>query len=66
MEKSVNQKLTIAIVVMGWALVGCQSEVDKCVNSLMKSVKYGNEKEKNDYEENFRLECLRAQWEVVK
>lgn len=66
MKTAINKKLTIAIFAFIGALVGCQSEVDKCVSSLMKSVKYGNEKEKNDYEENFRLGCLRAQWEVVK
>ena len=35
-----------------WALVGCQSEVDKCVNAL---VKQGNA------ESGARIVCLQAQ-----
>ena len=61
MKKTVSKKLPIAILVLVWALVGCQSEVDKCVNSLMKRDKYENEKEKNEYEAMYRVGCLKAQ-----
>ena len=52
MKTAVNKKLPIAIVVLVWALVGCQSEVDKCVNAL---VKHGSA------EAGARLMCLKAQ-----
>ena len=44
-------------------MAGCQpkSEVDKCVNSLMKRDKYDNEKEKNENEAFYRVGCLKAQ-----
>ena len=53
MKKTVNKKLTIAIVVMGWALVGCQSEVDKCANAMLA--------EYTMTEAQARLLCLKAQ-----
>ena len=61
MEKTVNKKLTIAIVLMGWALVGCQSEVDKCTDAYMKAdAPWKNDAEKAQREAQFRFACLRA------
>jgi hypothetical protein len=54
MKTTVSKKLPIAIVMLVWALVGCQSEVDKCVNAWVK--KYGQEEEAQA-----RLICLQAQ-----
>ncbi len=52
MKTTVKTKLPIAIVVLIWALVGCQSEVDKCVNALVKQ---------GSAEAGARLMCLKAQ-----
>ena len=54
MKTTVNKKLPFAIVVLVWALVGCQSEVDKCVNALVKE--FGKTEEATA-----RLMCLKAQ-----
>jgi hypothetical protein len=54
MKTAMKKKLTIAIVTLVGALVGCQSEVDKCTNALVK--KFGQEKEAQA-----RLICLEAQ-----
>ena len=51
-QRSTN--LTIGLIALVWALVGCQSEVDKCTNALVK--KFGQEKEAQA-----RLMCLEAQ-----
>ena len=52
MKTAVNKIFTIAIFALVWTLVGCQSEVDKCVNAL---VKQGNA------EGGARIVCLQAQ-----
>jgi hypothetical protein len=52
MTETFNKNLSIAIVVLLWALVGCQSEVDKCVNALVKN---------GSAEAGARLMCLKAQ-----
>jgi len=36
MKTAINKKLTITLVVLVWALVGCQSEVDKCTDAYVK------------------------------
>ena len=53
MKTAINKKLPIAIVVLAWALVGCQSEVDKCVNAMLA--------EYTMTEAQARLLCLKAQ-----
>lgn len=52
MKTTVNKKITIAIFALVGALVGCQSEVDKCVNALVKQ---------GSAEAGARLMCLQAQ-----
>jgi hypothetical protein len=54
MKTTINKKLPIAILVLAWALVGCQSEVDKCVNAYVKE--FGKTEEATA-----RLMCLKAQ-----
>ena len=61
MKIAINKKLTVCLSALIWSLVGCQSEVDKCVNSFMKRDEpYANEKERNESEARFRLGCLKA------
>ena len=54
MKITISKKLIIAIVALVWTLVGCQSEVDKCTDALIKQ--FGKEKEGQA-----RLLCLEAQ-----
>ena len=61
MKTAVSKKLPIAIVVLAWALVGCQSEVDKCTDAYMKAdAPWKNDAEKAQREAQFRFACLRA------
>ena len=61
MKTAVNKKLTIAVVTLVWALVGCQSEVDKCTDAYMKAdAPWKNDAEKAQREAQFRFGCLRA------
>lgn len=54
MKTTVNKKLTVGLLALVWALVGCQSEVDKCVNAFVKE--YGKTEEATA-----RIVCLKAQ-----
>ena len=61
MKTTINKKLPIAIVVLVWTLVGCQSEVDKCTDAYMKAdAPWKNSAEKAEREAQFRFACLRA------
>ena len=54
MKTAVNKKLTIALVSLVWALAGCESGVEKCINELVTLV--GKEKA-----EQAKLLCVEAQ-----
>ncbi len=54
MKITVKNKITIGLVALVWTLVGCQSEVDKCVNAFVKE--FGKTEEATA-----RLMCLKAQ-----
>jgi hypothetical protein len=61
MKSAINKKLPIAILVLAWALVGCQSEVDKCTEAFMKANEpYKNKAERAEQESYFRYGCLKA------
>ena len=61
MKTAVNKKFTIAIFALVGALVGCQSEVDKCTDAYMKAdAPWKNSAEKAEREAQFRFACLRA------
>lgn len=62
MKITVKNKLTIGLVALVWTLVGCQSEIDKCVNAIVKKDEpFKNAQEKNQLEAQARVFCLRAQ-----
>ena len=56
-------KLPLILLFIGFfCLTGCKSEVDKCVEALVKrDGAYKNSAEKAGYEADYRLGCLRAQ-----
>jgi len=61
MKTTINKKLPIAILVLAWALVGCQSEVDKCTDALVKANgPYKTSEEKAQAEGGIRIACLKA------
>jgi hypothetical protein len=55
-------KLTLILILTCFlCLTGCQSEVDKCVDALVKGNEpYKDKAEKASYEGSFRLNCLKA------
>ena len=56
------RKLSFLICIL--ILAGCQpkSDVDKCVEAILKADgPYRNKEDKNDSEADARLECLKAQ-----
>lgn len=54
MKIDLSKKLTIALVTLVWALVGCESGVEKCINEF--AVQVGKEKT-----EQAKLLCVEAQ-----
>ena len=61
MKIIVNKKLSIGLITLVWALIGCQSEVDKCTEAFVKSNEpYKNKAERTEEEARFRFACLKA------
>ena len=42
MKTAVSKKFAIALITLVWALVGCESDLDKCINEF--TVQVGKEK----------------------
>jgi protein involved in sex pheromone biosynthesis len=54
MKTTVSKKLAIALITLVWALVGCESDLDKCINEF--AVQVGKEKA-----EQAKQLCVEAQ-----
>ena len=61
MKTTVNKKLTIGLITLVWAFIGCKSEIDKCTEAFVKSNEpYKNKAERTEEEARFRFACLKA------
>jgi hypothetical protein len=61
MKTAINKKFTITIFALLGVLVGCQSEVDKCTDALVKANgPYKTSEEKAQAEGGIRIACLKA------
>ena len=61
MKTAINKKFTITIFALLGFLVGCQSEVDKCTDALVKANgPYKTSEEKAQAEGGIRIACLKA------
>ena len=61
MKTAISKKLTFALIALVCALVGCQSEVDKCTDALVKANgPYKTSEEKAQVEGGIRIACLKA------